>query len=235
MKSALLFYGGWEGHDPERISARLERILKENGFTTERHDTVDCLADRERLASFDLIVPAVTMGEMSYGIAASVSYAVEQGTGLCGCHGGLCDAFRTNTLWQFITGGQFVDHPGGGSTTYNVHMIPGKSPITDGIGDFTVTSEQYYLHIDPAVNVLATTRFPVKNGPHAANGAVDMPVAWTKYWGLGRIFYLSLCHTDEDFVTCPQAEIMMTRGMLWASDGKKYAAENGLTAETYRI
>jgi type 1 glutamine amidotransferase len=145
----------------------------------------------------------------------------------------MCDAFRESTEWQFITGGQWVSHPGGDSVTYTVNVRRGSSPIVEGIEDFSLTSEQYYLHVDPAIEVLATTRFPVAGDYHAANKPVDMPVAWTKYWGLGRVFYCSLGHHDEDFDRVPAAALLMERGMLWASEGKACAAAQGLSAERY--
>jgi type 1 glutamine amidotransferase len=44
-----------------------------------------------------------------------------------------------------------------------------------------------------------------------------MPVAWTKRWGEGRVFYCSLGHNDKLFENCPSAELFMERGMLWAA------------------
>lgn len=111
--------------------------------------------------------------------------AVESGVGLAGCHGGMCDAFRTAVRWQFMTGGQFVSHPGGAQMEYQIEIKRGAHPIVEGLEDFSLTSEQYYMHIDPAVHVLATTRFPNFNGPHTPNGPVEMPVAWSRDGGPG--------------------------------------------------
>jgi type 1 glutamine amidotransferase len=117
--------------------------------------------------------------------------------------------------------------------SYKVHINHGSSAITEGIEDFEVTSEHYYLHVDPAIEVLATTRFPLVNYYHAANKPIDMPVAWTKYWGLGRVFYCSLGHHDDVFDKSPSASLLMERGMLWAAEGKAYAEENGLDSERF--
>ncbi len=120
----------------------------------------------------------------------------------------MCDAFRQSTQYQFMCGGQWVAHPGGGEVTYDVHMCyDNPHPITDGLKDFTVTSEQYYLHVDPAINVLAYTMFD----------RVKMPVAWTKMWGKGRVYYCSVGHNAE--VTRQAAPLaLITRGMLWAAE-----------------
>lgn len=219
MKKALLFYGGWEGHDPERVSGRLEKILQKQGFATERHAGVDSLADPEYLKSFDLIVPCVTMGGLPEGYSENVCGAVASGTGLAGCHGGMCDAFRANVDWQYMTGGQWVAHPGDEGAEYTVRFRHGLSPITEGLADFKVCSEQYYLLVDPAVEVLADTVVMKEEGP-ALQKAVTMPVVWTKNWGRGRVFYCSLGHNDAFFDRYPTAQILMERGMLWAAEGK---------------
>ena len=228
MKKALIFYGGWNGHEPELVSARFQRLLEKNGYAVDRYDNMECLADREKLLEYDLLVSAVTMSELPRDYEKNVSFAVSRGVGLAGCHGGMCDSFRKSVEWQFITGGQWVSHPGGDGITYKVNVHHGSSPITEGLSDFEVTSEHYYLHIDPAIEVLASTRFPLVNYYHAANKPVDMPVAWTKYWGLGRVFYCSLGHHDDVFENSPTAEVLMERGMLWAGDGKQFAAQNDL-------
>ena len=93
----------------------------------------------------------------------------------------MCDSFRQDTEWQFITGGQWVSHPGGDGQTYRVNIRSGSSPIVEGLEDFEVCSEHYYLHVDPTIEVLATTRFPLVNYYHISNKPVDMPVAWKKY------------------------------------------------------
>ncbi|MBR5524074.1 MAG: ThuA domain-containing protein [Clostridia bacterium] len=233
MKKALIFYGGWEGHEPELVSARFGRLLEQHGFAVQVCAGSDCLEDREGLLDYDLIVPVMTSTDIPEHHIWNVSYAVSRGVGLAGCHGGMCDSFRWSTEWQFMTGGQWVSHPGGDGVEYTVNVCKGANPITEGLSDFSVCSEHYYLHIDPAVEVLATTRFPLVNYFHAANKPVDMPVAWTKFWGLGRVFYCSLGHHDDVFDKVPEAQVLMERGMLWAAEGKAYAAAHNLDPAMY--
>lgn len=232
MKKALIFRGGWDGHEPKLVSARFARLLEKNGIHAEIFDGVECLAEQD-LLQYDLIVACVTMSEIPKEAIKAVSTAVSRGVGLAGCHGGMCDAFRQSTEWQFMTGGQWVSHPGGDGVEYTVNICHSANPITEGLEDFTVCSEHYYLHIDPAIEVLATTRFPLINYRHAANKPVDMPVAWTKFWGLGRVFYCSLGHHDDVFEKSPNAELLMERGMLWAAGGKQYAEEHQLDPTVY--
>ena len=233
MKKAWIFQGGWNGHEPKLTSARFAGMLRKNGFEVEIFDTLDPLCDPDALMTLDLMVFCWTMGEIKPEYTRNVSKAVGAGVGLAGCHGGMCDAFRNDTEWQFITGGQWVAHPGGDGVEYTVNICHGSSPITEGLEDFPVCSEHYYLHVDPAIEVLATTRFPVVQYYHCANKPVDMPVAWTKLWGNGRVFYTSLGHHDDVFEKSPSAAVLMERGMLWAADGRRIAREQNLTTERF--
>ena len=233
MKKAWIFQGGWDGHEPKQTSERFAGMLRRNGFGVEIFDSLDPLGNLDALMALDLMVFCGTLGEIQPEYTRNVSRAVGAGVGLAGCHGGMCDAFRNDTEWQFITGGQWVSHPGGDGQRYTVNSRRGSSPIIEGIEDFEVCSEHYYLHVDPAIEVLATTRFPLVNYYHSSNKPVDMPVAWTKYWGNGRVFYLSLGHHDDVFDKSPSAGLLMNRGLLWAAEGKRYTEEHGLTTEKF--
>ena len=210
---ALIVYGGWEGHDPEGVSAFLESLLKTEGFQTRRTPDLNTLADESAMEGVSLVVPVITMAEPP-NITALLK-AIENGTGLAGCHGGMCDAFRSSSEWQFLTGGQFVAHPGD-ILPYRVEVKDWEHPITKGLDDFDVETEQYYLHVDPAIQVLATTRAPIADGPHTENPQVDMPVVWTKRWDKGRVFYNAIGHSLAD-LEAPAPRELMRRGMLWAA------------------
>ena len=233
MKKALIFQGGWDGHEPQLTSRRFAGLLQKNGYEATISGSLDCLGDLQALKELDLIVACWTMGSIDNRYVKNIAEAVGSGVGLAGCHGGMCDAFRQDTEWQFITGGQWVSHPGGDGIPYTVNIRHGSSPIVEGLEDFEVKSEHYYLHIDPAIEVLATTRFPIVPYYHISNKPVDMPVAWTKFWGNGRVFYTSLGHHDDVFDHSPSAQLLMERGMLWAGEGKAYALAHGLTTARF--
>jgi len=233
MKKALIIQGGWDGHEPQLTSKRFAQLLEKENFSIEISDTLDCLNDGDRLMELDLIVACWTMGEINHDYVVNVSKAIASGVGLAGCHGGMCDSFRQDTEWQFITGGQWVSHPGGDGIDYTVNIVKGSSPIIEGLEDFPVCSEHYYLHIDPSIEVLATTRFPSVHYYHISNKPVDMPVAWTKFWGNGRVFYTSLGHHDDVFDHSPTAQEIMRRGMIWAAEGKQYAIDHKLTTTRF--
>jgi type 1 glutamine amidotransferase len=221
-KEALIFYGGWDGHQPEVTKEILTDYLCKEGFEVTAENNLGIL-ESSSLGQFDLIVPNWTMGQATADRFNGLLSAVEWGTGLAGFHGGMGDAFRRADNYQLMVGGQFVGHPGGDGTPYKVFIKDKKHPITNGVEDFEVESEQYYMHVDPSNHVLATTRFPVADGPHVPNGEFDMPVAWTRYYGKGNVFYLSLGHTPE-ILEMPPVKRMLTNGMLWAA-GQLVASE----------
>ncbi len=210
MKSALIVQGGWDGHYPAQIADILATGLRERGFVVDIADQLDAFTD-PALPQRDLIVPLWTMGKLEAPQFAGLNAAVQSGVGLGGLHGGMCDAFREHTEYQFMTGGQWVAHPGG-LVPYEVLITRPTHPICAGVQDFSLTSEQYYLHVDPGVEVLATTVFRSVNN-------VVMPVTWTKTWGLGRVFYCSVGHQPAD-VLLPDANRMILQGLVWAAEGK---------------
>ena len=160
---ALIVYGGWVGHEPDRVAVVLSNWLRADGFDVEMSDTLDAFNDADKLKSLDLIVPHWTMGKIAGEQCKNLCAAVrDAGVGIAGCHGGM-------------------------------------------------NSEQYYMHVDPANHVLATTTFEY-------NGCT-MPAVWKKMYGRGRVFYSSLGHVAKD-LDVPEVEKIMRRGMKWAAEGK---------------
>ncbi|WP_322905145.1 ThuA domain-containing protein [Paenibacillus sp. SGZ-1009] len=216
-KQALLVSGGWDGHQPKEVADIFADVLRNEGFEAEISYTLDAFLDEERLQSLNLIVPIWTMGEIKDEQLQPVLRAVQGGVGIAGCHGGMCDSFRNSVEWQFMTGSQWVAHPFNDGVDYEVNMVrTSSSPLIEGIPDFQVSSEQYYLHVDPVVDVLATTTFRKSEGAHSANGEIVMPVVYTKRWGEGKVFYNSLGHQANIF-DIPEAKELMRRGMVWAA------------------
>ena len=213
MKKALFVYGGWEGHQPKQSAELFAGILCQDGYDVELSDTLDAYLDGEHLRSLSLIVPVWTMDTITPEQERGLLAAVADGVGIAGWHGCMADSFRNNTEYQFMVGGQWVAHPGG-IIDYTVNIVDHDDPITAGIADFAMHSEQYYMHVDPSNKVLATTTFNGEHAPWIA-GTV-MPVVWTRMWGQGRVFYCSLGHVTSDF-DVPEAREIVRRGMHWAS------------------
>jgi type 1 glutamine amidotransferase len=207
-KKALLFYGGWDGHHPEAFANMVKTRLAEVGLETVLQDDLSCLDDLEGLKAYDVIIPLWTMGSLSKERTDHLLQAVREGAGCAGFHGGMGDAFRGNINYEWMVGGLFLGHPHVGP--YEVEVL--KDPLTEGLpGSFSYISEQYYMAIDPAVKVLMTT-------PYAWEGAtVTMPVAWTRPWGAGKVFYCSLGHDPKEFEDHPEVLDFICRGISWAA------------------
>ena len=211
-KSALIVWGGWDGHTPERSANIVRDILLAHDFEV-RVETATAIYADPAIHALSLIVPMITMSEIGKEEVANLCDAVKSGVGLAGFHGLMCDSFRKETEYQFMTGGQWVAHPGN-IIDYRVNVTKPNDNVMQGVGDFDYHSEQYYMHVDPAVEVLATTTF---DGAHCAWAkGVVMPVVWKKVYGKGRVFYSSLGHTADEFAS-PQMRTIVDRGLLWAA------------------
>jgi type 1 glutamine amidotransferase len=212
MRQALIVWGGWEGHTPERCAAVVKDMLEQHGFAVKVANSTTAYLD-PGLAALSLIVPIVTMSEIAKEEVKALTDAVRGGVGLAGFHGQMCDSFRNETEYQFMTGGQWVAHPGN-IIGYRVNITRQDDPVMAGITGFDYRSEQYYMHVDPANEVLATTTFTGEHCDFIAG--VVMPVVWKKRYGKGRVFYSALGHTADEFAV-PQMKTILERGMLWAS------------------
>jgi len=217
----LYTYGGWKGHEPDQSVELFKPWLEKEGAIVELFDNLEPYADNSFMNKIDLVIQVFTMATITGEQEKCLLKAVSSGCGLAGWHGGLCDSFRQNTEYQFMTGGQWVAHPGG-VIDYRVNVTDHEDPVTSGLSDFDMHSEQYYLHVDPNMKVLATTRFA---GDHASwIDGCTMPVSWKKMYGKGRVFYSSLGHVMKDFEV-PQALTIMQRGIKWAAASKYAPAE----------
>jgi len=211
-KRALIVWGGWEGHEPEAVATIFTGVLRGHDYDVAVETSLDVFLDADRLAATDLIVPIYTMSTITREQEAGLLGAVKAGSGLGGWHGGMADAFRNNTEYQFAVGGQWVAHPGN-IIDYTVD-ITSDDPIVAGLDSFAMHSEQYYMHVDPANEVLATTTFTGEHAPWI--DGVVMPVAWKKRYGDGKVFYASVGHVAADF-NVPEAKTIVERGLLWAT------------------
>ncbi len=215
MKKALIVVGGWEGHEPKQCGEIVGKALTESGFSVEIVDKLDVYTDKAKMESLSLVVPMWTMGQITGEQEKGLLDAVDAGVGIAGWHGGMGDSFRMNCNYQFMVGGQWVAHPGG-VIDYEVNITNHKDPITKGLKDFKMHSEQYYMHVDPSNEVLATTTFSGEHGgAYWIKGCV-MPVVWKRTYGKGRVFYSSCGHVAADFKV-PEVLEIQRRGSLWAA------------------
>lgn len=209
----LMIWGGWDGHEPETCTAIMADELRAAGCEVHIRDHLDALLDTDLVATIDLFVPMWTMGEISLEQMAAVQALTARGCGIGGWHGGMCDAFRANVDWQYMTGGQFLCHPGG-VRDYTVQISTPEDPLVAGLADFAMHSEQYYMLVDPRNEVLATTTFDGAHDPWV-RGTV-MPVCWKRQYDRSRVFYTALGHVAADF-SVPEMREICRRGLLWAA------------------
>jgi type 1 glutamine amidotransferase len=228
-KKVLFTYGGWDGHQPNECRDLFVPWLKQSGAEVFVYDNLKCYADTALMKKIDLIIQIWTMGNIDGKEEKGLLDAIRRGVGIAGWHGGIGDSFRNNVDFQFMVGGQWVAHPGG-IIPYQVNITDKTDPVTKGLNDFVIVSEQYYLHVDPNIKVLATTSF---NADHAywINGSV-IPVVWKKTYGKGRVFYNSLGHVAKDFEV-PEALEIMKRGICWAAMSL-YEATEDLVRPVYK-
>ena len=223
-KKIFTVWGGWNGHQPQQCRDLFVPWMEQQGAEVKVFDSLDAYVG-EDLKSYDLVIQCWTMGQISGRQERALLDAVKSGVGLAGWHGGMGDSFRNNTEYQFMVGGQWVAHPGG-VIDYQVDIVNHRDPVTQGLSAFKMHSEQYYMHVDPNVKVLATTTY---TGEHNdwIEGCV-MPVTWKKTYGKGRGFYSSLGHVASDFKV-PEALEIMQWGIRWAANSKSGPAEKWIS------
>lgn len=208
-KKALVLWGGWEGHKPFEMAKLISASLDENGWEVTLQEGASAFDDAESLKTYQLICPNITMGKLTEDQQRNLCNAVKEGSGLGGFHGGAGDAFRGSLEYEWMLGGHFVSHPHVGK--YEVRKRAISSAITEPLPErFEYESEQYYMLCDPAIQVLAETRY--------RHESIDttMPVVWIRTWGRGRVFYSALGHKPEEFEQWPFVWDMTVRGLLWA-------------------
>ena len=211
-KHALVVYGGLELHEPQQGAEKVADILAANGFTVTVSGDYEAFGDPS-VAGMDLVVPVITGGHLSPESMENLLNAIHNGTGMGGFHHCMATTFRDVPRFRYAAGSTWVAHPGN-IIRYRVEITQPDDPIMAGINDFEYESEQYYLHYDPAVKVLAKTNFSGEHHPWRTD--VDMPVTYCTHYGKGRIFYTSLGHKAAE-LELPQVATVLRRGLLWAS------------------
>lgn len=227
-RNALVVRGGWEGHQPVEATDMFIPFLERHGLEVRVEESPKIYADAGYMANVDLIMQCNTMNTIEPEEIAGLRTAVEAGTGLAGWHGGIADSYRDNVDYLHLIGGQFACHPGkhpdertgeqsDNYVPYTVTMLPDAAhhPITEEIGDFELTTEQYWVLTDDYIDVLATTTQAVRDWD-PWHRPVTSPAVWTRQWGQGRIFVCTPGH-HVDILENPNVRTMIERGLLWAA------------------
>jgi type 1 glutamine amidotransferase len=210
---ALIVRGGWAGHEPVACTELFRDFLESQGFSLRVADDLDVYTDARALSEADLIVQCWTRGRLTGEQEKGLVERVAAGAGFAGWHGGVLAVGYEASRYQYMIGGRFLFHPGG--FVDHVIAITSANPITRGLRDYDVCTEQYYCHVDPTLEVLATTTFQGNTEAPETAGAV-MPVTWIRPFGAGRVFVTTLGHGPSDLLIGP-TRTMVERGLLWAA------------------
>lgn len=216
-RKVLSLFGGWPGHSPYAIRDWTTELLAESDFEIE--ETQDIFSLDRDLTGYDLIIigwnNAVTTETLTPAQENALLGAVQSGTGLAAWHGAAA-AFRSSLKYHFLLGGDFIEHPAGEAYPYpyEVEITDREHPVTQGVSNFTVRSEQYYMHVNPNNHVLAQTRFTGEHLPWL-DGHL-MPQAWVREWGEGRVFYHAIGHNLDDLAD-PSVRQLTLQGIEWAA------------------
>jgi hypothetical protein len=227
-KQALVVRGGWFGHQPVEATEEFIPFLEQNGFTVRIEESPKVYADAEYMRTVDLVVQTMTMSTIEMEEFLGLRAAIEAGTGFGGWHGGIADSFRASADYLQLVGGQFATHPGRepgerrGDETDNflpyrveITALGREHPITAGLEDFELRTEQYWVLHDDLIDVLATTTHPAQPWQPWHRPIVS-PVVWTRHWGAGRIVVSTPGHS-LDVLADANVRTVIERGMLWAS------------------
>ena len=240
-RRALVVRGGWDGHHPVEATDLFIPFLEVSGFEVTVESSSEVYADEAVMGRTDLVLQCMTMSEISHPALVGLRAAVRRGTGLAGWHGGIADSYRASSDYLQLVGGQFATHPskepgsctGDQSDNYLPHQVEitalGRThPITDGLADFALTTEQYWVLHDDLNDVLATTTHPVQPY-HPWHRPITSPAVWTRHWGEGRVFVATPGHS-LDVLEDPNVDAIIRRGLLWAarrSSGQSPADQPG--------
>ena len=202
-KIRVLQFAGGQIHDWKAVGAEVNDVLKSSGkFTVNRVDE-DLNVFTKDLSKYAAIVFHYTVGEITDAQMDGISSFVKGGRGFVGIHSA-ADSFRGSPDFRAFIGGHFITHPR--YRDYQVSVLDAQHPITEGLEEFIVTDEQYITDYDPRNHVLATALYK----------GVAYPVAWTKKWGKGKVFYLALGH-DGPSAKHEKFRLMLERGTVWAA------------------
>lgn len=166
----------------------------------------------ETIENYGAIVDYTTDSSMTDAQREGFLGFVRDGGGYVGVHPAadirnFYDGDGNDPALEELLGAGYIDHPE--KTDVTVELIDREHPITEGLADYTVFDEPYRFGWDRVdeVHVLAKLR-------HREMG--EVPVAWTKPYGDGRVFYVSTGHTNE---ACENRtfQSLVARGVEWAA------------------
>ncbi len=219
----------------DAASEALQAMARRRGWSIVTTDKAAVFNARD-LARFDAVVWNNVSGDaLTLPQRAAFRRWIEGGGGFAGFHGSNGDPV---SIWPWyvdtLIGARFIGHPMSPQfQAARVVVEDRQSPITKGLGDWTMTEEWYSFGSNPrqtGAHVLVTlderTYSPIGyRGQNVAMGS-DHPIAWTRCIGKGRSFYSAIGHRPESY-TEPNSLAILERGIAWAMSPAGDCAERG--------
>jgi type 1 glutamine amidotransferase len=219
----------WEHDSVSATMAAIYNMGKESGLwdTTMRTDTKlltkkELVRNAKNLNYFDVLIFASTSGELDMDASQKqdmMSFIKDDGKGFVGIHA----ALDTNHTWPEygeMLGGWFDEHPW---MTFEAPII-NEDPNFPAVRHFPAAFVKYEEIYQPKawsrdrVNVLLSldpAKLNYDNNPKIHRADHDFPVAWSKMYGKGRVFYSTLGHTEESWQD-PDVRKMYFEAIKWA-------------------
>ena len=165
-----------------------------------------------------------------------MSFIKDDGKGFVGIH----SALDTNHTWPEygeMLGGWFDEHPW---MTFEAPIV-NEDPSFPAVRHFPAAFVKYDEIYQPKdwsrdkVNVLLSldpSKLDYSNNPKIHRADHDFPVAWSKMYGKGRVFYSTLGHTEESWQD-PDIRTMYFEAIKWALQDDR--GKHGLSPASGRV
>jgi len=203
--SPILLVVGGKYHPFMECAALLKSFVEASGgysvTVTEDWDALKA----ERIHAFEAVVAYSQGGAPTDEQLAGLLGYVRDGGSFIGLHGASA-TWKECAPFHEMLGSRFAGH--GPVSEFAVKIVDSESPIVRNIDEFRIEDELYVLgDFDPVVSrALATAEL---------NGETHV-VAYTKTYGAGRVYYLSLGH-DERAFNHPSFRALVLGGLDWAA------------------
>ncbi len=202
MKKTLLMIGG-EHHAFERCADILADFLKSTG-------TADCAitTDREaftRLEGYDAVIVYTFGGRLTDAQEKGLCDWVHKGGAFIGLHSAAA-SFTGNSRYMEMIGMQVAQ--GQPVMEYRVFIKDFDHEVSRQLSEFVVNDEPYKLEPRTKENLHWLLACRLKNEPQ--------PVAYTRMYGRGRVFYTVFGH-HEEALRHPVVQRVIRRGLMWAT------------------
>lgn len=180
--------------------AALREIGEESGlYQTEFCRTADEVRERltpQGLASVDAVFFANTTGDIGIPDMQAFLGWISGGKAFLGAHSAT-DTYHGSPEFIAMIGGEFETH--GKIVEAEIHVNDPSHPAVSHLAPrFRMTDEWYrFKNLGPGRTLLLSFDRVPPDGVGTAGEPADLPLAWHRAHGSGRVFYTALGHRQE--------------------------------------